>query len=272
MSARETRLFPRLSHAVVAISITSTVAFADRAPEPFSRSVVAAVSDNLVTEAAADCGAMPAMNVTIVPTSGWDGVTSHTSVCAGAIYRASIDRRDFGSEATITWSVKNGGILNASSARGLVDFVAGSDGTTEVTAHVTRCGRTAAATVALPVLATPDAPIVAPIAVDAGSTGTASVPDAGTGAIYYWTITGGTVTSGNGSRSITFDAKKTDSLSISVLVRNACGRENGSSAVVAVSAPPPSSGTPRPLVMEARSRWFRKAAAKLAFARDPSTR
>ena len=64
-----------------------------------------------------------------------------------------------------------------------------------------------------------DATITAPEAVCALSTGNAaSVPDAGAGASYSWTITGGTINSGQGTRSILWTAGNTSPVTLNVTV------------------------------------------------------
>ncbi|HSS44818.1 MAG TPA: hypothetical protein VLO07_05690, partial [Thermoanaerobaculia bacterium] len=67
------------------------------------------------------------------------------------------------------------------------------------------------------------------------SGGTASVPDAGPGATYSWSITNGTITAGAGTKSITFSSTGAGSITLNVTVTNGCGSASGS-ATVAVNA------------------------------------
>jgi len=80
--------------------------------------------------------------------------------------------------------------------------------------------------------------ISAPSAACTGSSGlSASVPDAGPGATYSWSITNGTITGGAGTRSITFSPGTSGSLQLSVTVAvGSCS--SSSSSTIPVSAPP----------------------------------
>ncbi|MCK6682469.1 MAG: pullulanase-type alpha-1,6-glucosidase [Thermoanaerobaculia bacterium] len=86
---------------------------------------------------------------------------------------------------------------------------------------------------------TPSSLITAPSGVCTGSTGnTASVPDGGPGTTYSWTISAGsTITSGAGTRSITFAAGSPGSLVLSVTVtKDAC--PSTSSKTIAIDTTP----------------------------------
>jgi len=72
-----------------------------------------------------------------------------------------------------------------------------------------------------PTLLTFAPPITAPASVCAGSTGNlASVSDAGTGATYVWSISNGSITSGQGSASIAFTAGARGSLELDLSITN----------------------------------------------------
>jgi hypothetical protein len=86
-----------------------------------------------------------------------------------------------------------------------------------------------------PACPAPVANITAPGQVQAGSTGTASVPFT-QGATYAWTITGGTIVSGSGTREITFQATCSGSVSVHVAVTAACGTRSDSDRVVPAAA------------------------------------
>ncbi|MEK7833805.1 MAG: hypothetical protein AAB401_22145 [Acidobacteriota bacterium] len=86
---------------------------------------------------------------------------------------------------------------------------------------------------------TPVATITAPTAVCVTSTGnTASVPDAGVGATYTWTITNGTITAGAGTRSIIWTAAATGPVSLGVTVSVGAGCDASSSTQVTVNPLP----------------------------------
>jgi hypothetical protein len=91
-------------------------------------------------------------------------------------------------------------------------------GTTSYSVTVTNSsGCSAGASTSVSILPVADTTITAPNAVDAGSAGnTASVPVGPAGTTYNWSITNGTITSGNGTRSITWSAATTNPITISV--------------------------------------------------------
>lgn len=82
----------------------------------------------------------------------------------------------------------------------------------------------------------PDCTLTAPDEVYANSTGnTASVPNT-SGATYTWTITNGTITDGQGTRSITFRAYSTSPITIGITI-NISGCQCTNSTPVTVSIP-----------------------------------
>ena len=97
------------------------------------------------------------------------------------------------------------------------------------------------ATTVITVFPNPDCTITAPSPVVPGSTNTASVQNAGSGATYAWTITGpGTITSVPPySNSITWTANAAGTVTISVTVTTANGCHSTCSRPVAVRIPPP---------------------------------
>jgi hypothetical protein len=85
----------------------------------------------------------------------------------------------------------------------------------------------------------PNATITAPASVQTSSTGNvASVANAGAGATYAWSVTGGTLTGGNNTPSITFTAGATPgTLTINVTVTNSSGCSDAKSANVTRTLP-----------------------------------
>ncbi len=65
----------------------------------------------------------------------------------------------------------------------------------------------------------------------------ASVPDAGVGATYVWTITGGTITAGQGTASLTYTAGAIGTLSLGCTITSSAGCDSVGTADVAVHAP-----------------------------------
>jgi uncharacterized repeat protein (TIGR01451 family) len=85
----------------------------------------------------------------------------------------------------------------------------------------------------------PDCTITAPSVVAANSTGnSASVADAGAGATYDWTVTGGTITNGQGTNSITWTAGAGPTVNIGVTVTSAAGCSATCQATVSVTTQP----------------------------------
>ena len=80
---------------------------------------------------------------------------------------------------------------------------------------------------------TPNATITVPTAVEQNSTGnTASVLDAGVGAIYSWTITNGTITAGQSTRQITWTAGPVGQAVLGVSIMNGCFSSSGATVVI----------------------------------------
>src|SRR5262249_13410763 len=73
---------------------------------------------------------------------------------------------------------------------------------------------------------------------------TAGVPDAGAAATYDWSIMGGTITSGAGTKDIVFDSATTDPVTLSVTVTSAPGCLASSQKAVPLRIPPPSIDAP----------------------------
>ncbi|MBK6799504.1 MAG: DUF3494 domain-containing protein [Acidobacteria bacterium] len=151
-----------------------------------------------------------------------------------------------GSPATPAWSVvastgmAAATIVSPNSAATGVNITGAGTVTLRFTVNsnsLPACGATD--DVVLTVTPLPVATITAPTAVCELSTGnTASVPDAGAGATYNWMITGGTITAGQGTRTITWTAGNTGSVTISVTVTTAAGCSANGSAQVTINANP----------------------------------
>ncbi|HEV8609870.1 MAG TPA: right-handed parallel beta-helix repeat-containing protein [Thermoanaerobaculia bacterium] len=111
-----------------------------------------------------------------------------------------------------------------------------ASGTYGVTATVAGCASPVAMTNAV-VNTSPSAVITAPSSVCPNSAGnSASVPDAGIGATYSWTIANGTITDGAGTRTITFVAGGSGTVMLNVTVQGGGCSSMGSNNV-AVECP-----------------------------------
>jgi hypothetical protein len=106
-----------------------------------------------------------------------------------------------------------------------------------VTVTVSGC-TSAAGTTTVVVNANPNATITTAASTVSGSTGNAaSVASAGAGATYNWSVTGGTLTGGAGTSSITYTAGAVGTLTINVTVTTASNCSDSKSANVTVTSP-----------------------------------
>ncbi len=194
-----------------------------------------------VSVTANGCTASATKDVTVT-TSGSVTITAPDSVCANSAGNtASIP--DAGTGATYSWAIQNG-TITAGQGTPIITWTAGSTGpvSLSVTVSGVACGSTGNKDVTVNVL--PDATITAPSSVCANSTGNpASIPDAGQGASYSWTVSGGTIQSGNGTRSITWSAGSSSPVALSATVTaNGCSSAGnkdvtvGSSGSVTITA------------------------------------
>ena len=131
-------------------------------------------------------------------------------------------------------------------------YLANASGSYTVIVTASGCSSAASAPTAVTVNPNPNATITAPGSVTTSSTGnTASVANAGAGATYAWSVTGGTITGGNNTPSITFTAAATPgTLTINVTVTTAASCSDAKSAnvnrvlpVVTVTSVVPNFGT-----------------------------
>jgi hypothetical protein len=155
--------------------------------------------------------------------------------------------------ATYAWTVSgDGASVSGANTQALTwQTTTKSTGTVHISVTVTgpeptRCSCTSS--VDIPVNARPSSTITAPTSVCFGSTGnTASVADAGTGATYAWTITGGTITSKMPyTNSITWTAGSSGTVTLGVTVTTAAGCTGESDPLVILPGPAPTIaiGTP----------------------------
>jgi beta-lactamase superfamily II metal-dependent hydrolase len=101
------------------------------------------------------------------------------------------------------------------------------------------CGGSAQASTTVVINPLPSATITTPATVCATSAGNiASVPNAGAGATYAWSITNGSITSGSGTASITYTAGSSGGVHLTVTVTTAAGCSAAGSADAAVATRP----------------------------------
>ena len=197
----------------------------------------------LVVTNASGCSATNTVNVTINPVPATPTISgSPTTFCAGGSVNL-----------TSSSAAGNQWFLNGNPIGGATNQIYNASASGNYTVTVTASGCTSAPSAATVVTVNPNpnATITALASAATGSTGNiASVANAGVGATYVWGITGGTITAGAGTNSITFTAGAPGTLTLNVTVTTSAGCSDAKSANVNVIVPPvtvtsisPTSGT-----------------------------
>jgi hypothetical protein len=147
-----------------------------------------------------------------------------------------------GGSVTLTSSSASGNqwYLNSNPIGGAANatFIATAAGSYSVTVTAAGCMSAMSAATNVTINPNPNATITAVSTMVTGTSTTASVADAGAGAAYLWTISGGTITAGAGTRSITFAAGPVGTLNLTAKVTSASGCIDTKAANIAVTAPP----------------------------------
>ncbi len=187
----------------------------------------------IVTASGCPSPASAATTVTVNPLPAQPTITPSgpTTFCTGGSVTLTSS-----SASGNQWSL-NGNPIGGATNQAFVATVAG-----DYTVAVTTSGCTSppSAVTTITINPIPDPAITAPGSVVSGSTGNnASVPNAGVGATYAWSITGGTITAGTGTANITFTAGVAGTLTLDVTV-TASGCSDSDSANVTVTSAPPS--------------------------------
>lgn len=134
------------------------------------------------------------------------------------------------------WYLNGNPILSATNQQ----YTATAAGDYTVVVTTNGCPSNASSAVTVTTVANPSATISVTSSVTTGTTGnSASVPNAGVGATYTWQITGGTITAGDGTASITFTAGAVGTLTLQVTVQSGAGCSAIGNANVTVTAVPP---------------------------------
>src|SRR5262249_53698423 len=169
------------------------------------------------------CSSVCAKTVTVnpLPSCSIMGPNTVCSSSTGNTYSGTA-----GANLSYAWQINGSGSINGASNAQNVSVNAGVSGSFTLTLTVTNtqtgCSSVCTKTVTIGYTATTT--ITAPDAVCALSTGnTASVPNAGQGATYNWTITNGTINSGQGTNSIIWTAGSTSPVTLNVQVSTAAG-------------------------------------------------
>ena len=173
-------------------------------------------------------------------------INGPNTVCAsstGATYSGAA-----GANLSYAWSISGSGSISGASNQQNVNVTAGASGSFTLTLTVTNtqtgCSSVCTKTVSIG-SGTNTTTITAPNSVCAGSEGhTASVPNAGQGATYAWTITNGTIASGQGTNSITWAAGSNSPVTLSIQVTSGSGCPARASKQVTVNPAPSAAAGP----------------------------
>jgi hypothetical protein len=176
------------------------------------------------------CSSAPsnAIVVTVNPIPSTPTITPNgpTTFCAGGSVMLT------SSSASGNQWYRDGATLAGQTAQTLVVTAAGTY-TLRVTSN--GCPSNFASMVVVTVNPKPDATITVASPMFVGASSTASVAVYCVGATYSWSVTGGTITNGQGTRAIQFTANSAGTLVISVTVTNAYGCSDSKSANVTVN-------------------------------------
>lgn len=150
------------------------------------------------------------VNATAAPVA-----SSNSPICVGQALQLSASTV---SGASYSWTGPNA-FSSSQQNPSIPSATAAASGTYSVTATANSCP-SSPATTNVTVGTSPSSVITAPSSVCPNSTGhAASVPDAGIGAAYSWSIGNGTITGGAGTRAITFSAGSSGSVTLNVTVQ-----------------------------------------------------
>jgi Leucine-rich repeat (LRR) protein len=200
---------------------------------PATRSVAPTVTTTYTVTAVSDANCTGTGSGSAVVTVEFPpkaAVSGDTTICAGS--SATIQAALTGTAPwTLAWSDGLTQTVSVSPATRVVSPTATTIYSVTALADAA-CAGTSSGSATVKVNPPPSAVITAPAAVCADSTGnSASVPNAGSGATYAWSITNGTITLGAGTRSIKFTAGSSGSVGLSVIVTKASCSATGSTSV-----------------------------------------
>jgi len=129
-------------------------------------------------------------------------ITAPAGVCESSNHTASVASQP---GATYAWTITNG-TINSGQGSSAIVFTAGTTGSVTLGVTVTAGSCTSTGSTVIPISPRPSVVITAPATAASSQTGlVASVP-AQPGATYDWSITNGSIDSGDGTNAITFTA------------------------------------------------------------------
>ncbi|MFZ2493839.1 MAG: hypothetical protein WA208_20360, partial [Thermoanaerobaculia bacterium] len=135
--------------------------------------------------------------------------------------------------ASYAWTI-TGGTIDGSSTLSYVTFTTGASGDVVISLQVTGTSCPQSNFVTIPI--TPSPIVTAPASACAGAAGLTATVTPVSGATYEWTVTGGTLTGGQGTAGISFTAGAGPSVALSVQIILTCGGEVVVEAAVTVGA------------------------------------
>jgi parallel beta-helix repeat protein len=145
------------------------------------------------------------------------------------------------SETTYTWTIQGGELSGPATAPTITFAVGTTDPVVLACTATNKAGSVSAESTIRVHRRVPDSPVITgPTQLTAGAGGYAASVPSQYGVNYAWTITNGTLQSGQGTRSITFAAGSTGTLTLQCTVSNSAGSASGSLSL------PVASGVVRP--------------------------
>ncbi|HMA28278.1 MAG TPA: hypothetical protein VKS23_00315, partial [Thermoanaerobaculia bacterium] len=221
--------------ALTAATVTGA-AYAWTGPNGFSSTLqnpaipgatAAASGTYVVTATVNGCSTAASTGVTVNTPPPVPAAANGGPICAGGTLTLTASTI---ANATYAWTGPDG-FTSPLQNPAVSNATAAAAGVYSVTATVNGCTGPSGSTTA--VVNGASAAIAAParICLASGNTGTASVPDAGAGATYAWTITNGTISGGQGTSSIAFGVAAVGTTTLGVTVSSGTCSTSGSAAV-----------------------------------------
>jgi len=206
--------------------------------------ITAGAGTNAITFAPTGSSAIT-LNVTVTDTNGCTaGSSANVSVGSFTPSITVSGATTFCQGGSVTLTATSGSSYLWSDGETTQSIVVSSSGNYSVTVTSGGCSGTSPATT-VTVNQPPSVSISAPSAVCANSSGNAASATVVSGASYSWSVSGGTLASGQGTSAITFNAGASGSVNLSVIVNASGCSANASHAVpiaasgsIAINAPP----------------------------------
>jgi hypothetical protein len=162
---------------------------------------------------AAGCSGSASKTVTVSSTTP-PSIVAPANVCQNSSANASVASQP---GATYVWSVSNGTINSGQGTPNIV-FTAGASGNVGLGISLTASGCTGTSTATVAITQQPVITINAPANVCANSSANASIAAQPGTPVYNWTITGGTISNGQGTPNITFTAGASGNVGLGIVV------------------------------------------------------